>query len=105
MIALASVLALAVAIYDYVTPATGIDGSDGVMLVGAAAGLMLAAALAWALFDVRGWLRSLLVILILLDILGSALCGYFLESTGIMAAMALALLGWLLQAVITRKGA
>jgi hypothetical protein len=40
-----------------------------------------------------------LVVSIFLDIVGSSIAGYFLESPVIMAAQALALIGWLMQII------
>jgi len=44
-------------------------------------------------------LQLFLVISIFLDIVGSSIAGYFLESPVIMAAQALALIGWLMQII------
>ncbi len=54
---------------------------------------MLAAGLALAL-GVPGFIASILVALVLLDIIGTGLCAWFLETPLLMAAMALAALGW-----------
>ena len=45
------------------------------------------------------WLQLFLVISIILDIIGSSVAGYFLESPVIMAGQALALIGWLMQII------
>jgi hypothetical protein len=39
--------------------------------------------------------RGTLLVLIGLDIIGTAMAAYMLEATGLLAAMAIALLGWL----------
>ena len=70
------------------------------MLVGGAALLMLLASLAMATVANRGaFLQGFLVLSILLDIIGSSVAGYFLESPVIMAAEALALIGWLINVI------
>ena len=46
-----------------------------------------------------GLLQGFLVVSILLDIIGSSVAGYFLESPVIMAAEALALIGWLMNVI------
>jgi len=75
-------------------------GTGGVILVACAAGLMLLASLAMALVPNRAnWLQTFLVVSILLDIIGSSVAGYFLESPVIMAAEALALIGWLMNVI------
>ena len=100
LIILASLIAGAICVYDYYSPATGLLGTGGVILVACAAGLMLLASLAMALVPNRAnWLQTFLVVSILLDIIGSSVAGYFLESPVIMAAEALALIGWLMNAI------
>ncbi len=100
LIMLASVIVIAICIYDYYTPETGLIGAGGVVLVAVAAVLMLLAALAMHLYTARPrWLQLFLVISIILDIIGSSVAGYFLESPVIMAGQALALIGWLMQII------
>ena len=100
LITLASLIVMAICIYDYYTPETGLIGTGGVVLVAIAALLMFLASLAMALKPIRGaFLQNFLVISIILDIIGSSVAGYFLESPVIMAAQALALIGWLLNVI------
>ncbi len=100
LIILASLIAIAICVYDYYTPETGLIGTGGVILVAGAAVLMLLAALTLALKPNRGrFLQGFLVVSILLDIIGSSVAGYFLESPVIMAAEALALIGWLVNVI------
>jgi uncharacterized membrane protein YhaH (DUF805 family) len=100
LIVLASLIAMAICVYDYYTPETGLIGTGGVVLVAVAGLLMFLAALTMALKSMRsGLLQGFLVISILLDIIGSSVAGYFLESPVIMAAEALALIGWLLNVI------
>jgi uncharacterized membrane protein YhaH (DUF805 family) len=97
---LASLIAMAICVYDYYTPETGLIGTGGVVLVAVAGLLMFLAALVMALKPMRsGLLQGFLVISILLDIIGSSVAGYFLESPVIMAAQALALIGWLMNVI------
>jgi hypothetical protein len=102
LILLAALLALIAASYDYVTPATGIDHSGGVILVIVSSGLMLCGALLAALLG-RGVLASILMVLIVLDIAGTGFAAWLLESGLLMAAMLLALIGWLLR-IAARAG-
>jgi uncharacterized membrane protein YhaH (DUF805 family) len=100
LIVLASLITIAICIYDYYTPETGLIGTGGVVLVAVAGLLMLLAALTMALKPMRSsLLQGFLVISILLDIIGSSVAGYFLESPVIMAAQALALIGWLMNVI------
>lgn len=100
LIILASLIVMAISVYDYYTPETGLIGAGGVILVAVAALLMFLASLTMALKPMRSaLLQNFLVISILLDIIGSSVAGYFLESPVIMAAQALALIGWLLNVI------
>jgi hypothetical protein len=100
LIILGSVIAGAISVYDFFTPETGLVGTGGVETVGIAALLMLLAALVLALKPERGrFLQCFLVVSIILDIVLSAIAGYFLNSPVIMAAQALALIGWLINVI------
>lgn len=100
LIVLGAVIAGAICVYDYYTPETGLIGTGGVVLVAIAAALMFLAALVMALKAERGcFLQGFLTVSIILDIIGSSVAGYFLESPVIMAAMALALIGWLMNVI------
>jgi hypothetical protein len=100
LIILASLIVMAICVYDYYTPETGLIGTGGVILVAVSALLMLLASLVVALVPNRsGFLQGFLIVSILLDIIGSSVAGYFLESPVIMAAEALALIGWLMNVI------
>ncbi|MBA2589497.1 MAG: hypothetical protein H0U98_12840 [Alphaproteobacteria bacterium] len=100
LIMLASLITIAICVYDYYTPETGLIGTGGVVTVAGAGALMLAASLTLGLVPNRsGFLQGFLVVSILLDIIGSSVAGYFLESPVIMAAQALALIGWLINVI------
>ena len=99
LIILASLIVIAICVYDYYTPETGLIGTGGTILVAVAGLLMLLAALVMAWVPNRsGLLQGFLVVSILLDIIGSSVAGYFLESPVIMAAEAVGLIGWLMNA-------
>jgi uncharacterized membrane protein len=93
IIALAAIIAIGVSTYDYFSTATGLQRTGGVVLTGIAGVLMLAAAFG-LMARARGALAATLRVLILLDIIGTAVAGYFLESGCLMASMLVALLGW-----------
>jgi hypothetical protein len=100
LIMLASLITIAICVYDYYTPDTGLIGTGGVITVAGAAALMLLASLALAMVPNRSCLlQGFLVVSILLDVIGSSVAGYFLESPVIMAAQALALIGWLMNVI------
>ena len=99
LIILASLIAMAISVYDYYTPETGLIGTGGVILVAVSALLMLLARWWWRLANRSCFLQGFLVVSIALDIIGSSVAGYFLESPVIMAAEALALIGWLMNVI------
>jgi hypothetical protein len=100
LIIVASLIAMAICVYEYYTPETGLIGTGGVVLVAIAALLMFLASLTMALVPNRSCLlQGFLVGSIVLDIIGSSVAGYFLESPVIMAAQALALIGWLMNVI------
>ena len=101
---LASLFAVAVAVYDYNTGSTGIDHSGGVLLVLASCLLMILGALMVLAFG-SGVVAGIFMFLLLLDILGTGFAAYMLESELIMAAMAIAAIGWLIRVTSPVRGA
>ncbi|MFN3572962.1 MAG: hypothetical protein ACK4TR_05520 [Phenylobacterium sp.] len=94
-----AVVGLAAAVYSYFTPATGIDGTPGALLVIVSTTLLAGAALLIGFVAaLPGWARITLLTLCLLDVLGTGLAAYFLQAWVLLAAMALALLAWLVLA-------
>lgn len=96
LVILASLIGLAVSCFDYVTPETGIDHSGGVLLVIAAMALMLDAGVVMVVSG-PGLVGRLLLFLVLLDIVGTATAGYFLESPLLMGAVLIAAIGWMMR--------
>jgi hypothetical protein len=96
LVIFASITGLAISLYDYVTPETGIDHSGGASLVIAAMGLMLIAGLVVSQPG-PGLMAGIFLFLILLDIAGTAIAGYFLESPLLMGAMLIAAIGLVLR--------
>ena len=89
---------LAVAIFNFLWRGNGIHGTAGALLVVISSALMLAASCALVFSDRIGrGLRGTLIVLIALDILGTGLAAYFLEAAWLIAAMAVALIGWLVH--------
>jgi mannose/fructose/N-acetylgalactosamine-specific phosphotransferase system component IID len=93
---LAGVLGAAAGIYDFYTLATGIDGTGGVELVIASCLLMIFGALMVLILG-SGLFAGIFLFLLLLDIIGTGVAAYFLESGLILGAMVLAALGWILH--------
>jgi hypothetical protein len=98
LIAVGGLIGAVVAAYYYFVPGMNLDGELGVLLVILSSLLMAAAGFAVA-GRVTGIIASVLVFLILLDIIGTAVCAYLLETPIILAAMALAALGWVMRAI------
>lgn len=96
LILLAGLLGAVAALYDYFSPATGIDHTGGVALVLASCVLMVLAAVAVLVIG-SGVPTKILTFLIFLDILGTCTAAWFLESGLVMAAMAIAALGLLFR--------
>lgn len=97
LIVIGGLIGAAVSAYYYFVPGANLDGEGGVMLVIISSLLMFAAGL--VLPRISGFVASLLSILILLDTIGISICGYFLETPILLAAMALALVGWLMRVI------
>jgi hypothetical protein len=95
LLALAALLGVALTLYYEVDKSDGIHDTQGLTLVIVSTILMLLASLVIALWVHRGWLHGLLAFLIILDIVGTAAAGYFLESYALAALMLVALIGWL----------
>jgi hypothetical protein len=94
----ASLLGLALAVFQYFDTGDGIAYSPGALLVAVAAALILAASLVvLARRGLPGWVDVLLYALIILGLVGAALAAYFLDSYWLMALMIVGLIGCLAQ--------
>lgn len=93
----ASLLGLIDAIFNYFSPANGIHGTEGALIVIVSTALQLIAALLILARVVRGWVWWLFQVLILLDLIGTALAAYLLEADLLLALTVLGFIGWLLQ--------
>lgn len=92
----ASVLALALSLFNYFWTGNGIHGSPGALLVVISSALMLAAAIFLHVAPlIASWLRGTLLTLLALDVVGTAMAAYMLESYLLLSAMAVALIGWI----------
>lgn len=89
-----AIVALAIASFGYWSPASGITATKGALLVClSAAALLVAAVMVPLLSDHVHWLVVALVALSMVDIMGTAVAGYFLDRPVIVGAMAAAALG------------
>lgn len=97
VIAIAAVVSLVLSLIAYFTPHGAVADSWGALLVVVSSGLLLIAALLIALAQMPVRLVVLFQVLIILDILGTGVCAYFLETYVLLALMVIALIGWALQ--------
>ncbi len=87
-----AVASLALAIYAYVTPLTGVNGSVGALIVIAASLVLALAALVLPVISTRSW-RNVLRGLLLLGLIGTFLAGLLLHRWWIGLAMVIGLIG------------
>jgi len=102
----AAIVSLGLSIFNYFWTGNGIHDSAGALLVVVSSLLMFLASA--ALLFAGGMSRSLrgtLVVLILLDIAGTALAAYMLEAYWLIAVMAAALAGSIVRLVADRAPA
>jgi hypothetical protein len=97
VLVVASAIGLIVCLIAYFTPHGPIAHSWGALLVLVSTALMVVASLLVAFTALPRWFFRLLQVLIVLDILGTGVCAYFLEAYVLLAFMVIALLGWLLH--------
>jgi hypothetical protein len=98
-----ALLAAGVAAFNAFDWGNGIAYTGGAYLVLGSSCLLFFGALVLAVAaGVPRWLRTLLVILLLLDLAGTSLAGYFLEATVLVALMAVGLLAWLVLLIRDR---
>jgi hypothetical protein len=95
LIAIAAAVGFVICLVDYFTPHGAIAHQWGTLLVLVSTALMLWAS-SWIGFGTMPHrLFTLFRVLIILDILGTAVCAYFLESTTLLVCMVVALIGWI----------
>jgi hypothetical protein len=97
LVALFALLALIDSLFNYFWTGNGIHGSEGALLVIVSTLLMTLAAGAFGSGWVRGCLKTVLEVLIVLDFLGTALAAYFLEAWILLALMVLGFIAWVIH--------
>lgn len=99
LMTLAAAIGLIVSAFAYFHLGSGIDHTAGALLVIVSTILLAGAGAALALTGgAAGWWRGLLLVLTLLDVLGTGLAAWFLHAWLLLALMVLALVGWLMAA-------
>ena len=94
-VVLISGLAFADALFNYFWTGNGIHGTEGALLVVVSTLLMGVAAWLTGAHIVHGWLRTLLVALLVLDFIGTGLAAYLLEAWILLALDIAATVAWL----------
>jgi hypothetical protein len=95
LIAIAAAVGFVICLVDYFTPHGTIAHQWGTLLVLVSTALMTWASCWIAFGSMPRWLLILFEVLILLGILGTAVCAYFLEAPALLVFMAIALVGWI----------
>ena len=99
-LALTAVVAFGIALFNFFWTGNGIHGTAGALLVVISSALMLLAAGAMVIWPVMPrWLRGLLLVLILLDIVGTGIAAYMLEAYWLVGAVAAALVCFVIHLV------
>ncbi len=91
----AALIALGAALFDYFWMGNGIHGTAGVLLVIASSAAMLILAILLVQWATGGFAHGLLLVLLIIDIAGTALAAWFLQAWWILGATVLAAIGWL----------
>ena len=95
---LAGLITVAIAAYFYLVPGFNLDGEMGVQFVIFGGAMMVIGALV-VMFVRGGFWAGLFLFLLLVDIIGTGICAYFLESILLMTAMVLAAAGWIARVI------
>jgi hypothetical protein len=95
LIAIPAGIGLVLSLIAYLTPHGAVAHSWGAVLVVVATALLLVASLLIALAEMPHWFVVLLEVLIILDIVGTGVAAYFLETYILLAFMVIALIGWI----------
>lgn len=96
-VSLLALLALIDSIFNYFWTGNGIHGSEGALLVVVSTLLLTIAAAIIAARRVRGWVRIVLEILIVLDFIGTAAAADLLEAWILLALIVLAAIAWIVH--------
>ena len=92
-----ALVAMFVALFNYNWQGNGIHNTEGALIVVVSTALLALASMGMLVGWIRGALRGVIEILILLDFAGTALAGYLLEAWGLLAVLALAFAAWVMH--------
>jgi hypothetical protein len=95
VMAVASGIGLILMLIAYFVPHGPIAWQWGTLLVVVSTALMLMASLLLELAAMPRWLVRTFQVLIILDVLGTGVCAYFLEAPALLILILIALAGWI----------
>ena len=96
VVLVASAVGIAIALYAYLTPLTGVTGTLGALVVIVTCAVLVALGLGLALCHGRA-LHNLLRVVIVAFIVGTAFAALLLHLWWLAVAMAVALVGWMID--------
>ncbi len=95
ILAIGGIVVIAFAAMGYLTPMSGITGTPGPLLAAAGGVALIIGSGVLAMIAPSGW-RSLLHFLVILALIGCALCGWFLLTPGIVVGAVIGAVGFFL---------
>lgn len=95
LVAIAAAVGFVICVVDYFTPHGTIAHQWGTLLVLLSTALMVFASVWIAFGTLPHWLLVLFEVLIILDVIATGLCAYFLEAPALLVFMVIALIGWI----------
>lgn len=93
----ASVLGCADAIINFFWTGNGIHGTEGAAMVIFTSTLLVLGAMLLTVRGLWGWLRVVVDVLVVIDLLGTGFAAYLLEAWILLGLMAVGLIGWLIH--------
>ena len=103
LLIISAVLGVAITLYHYLVPMTGVTGTAGALLVVISTVLLVGGGV--ILLKIRSGAVAITVrILVVVGGLGTMVAGWFLHEFWLMAVMIIALVGVLIDAVLAKRG-
>ncbi|MCA1775288.1 MAG: hypothetical protein R6V30_01280 [Paracoccaceae bacterium] len=95
ILAMGGIVVIVFATLGYITPMSGITGTPGPLVAAAGGAALIIGAGVLAMIAPSGW-RSFLHFLVILALVGCALCGWFLLTPGIVVGAVVGAVGFFL---------
>lgn len=103
VILISALAGAAVSLYNYVTPLSGIDGTPGALLVIVATLIIFTLGIVLGTSRATGAWQTMVLIICLAGIFGTAFASYLLESHVLLVMMLACLLGWFVHYIDRSK--